>query len=62
MKKRLTMDEVIKRIQYNADSESNVPLLNITLTTSALPEWYNVYKENYSVIDDFVLTKFSDFV
>ena len=62
MKKRLTMAEVIKRIQYNADSESNVPLLNITLTTSALPEWYNTYKANYSVIDDFVLTKFSDFV
>lgn len=62
MKKRLTMAEVIKRIQYNADSESNVPLLNITLTTSALPEWYDVYKANYSVIDNFVLTKFSDFV
>lgn len=60
MKKRLTMAEVIKRIQYNTDSESNVPLLNITLTD--LPEWYNAYKANYSVIDDFVLTKFSDFV
>lgn len=62
MKKRLTMAEVIKRIQYNTDSESNVPLLNITLTDSALPEWYNTYKTNYSVIDDFVLTKFSEFV
>lgn len=56
------MAEVIKRIQYNADSKSNVPLLNITITASALPEWYNVYKANYSVIDDFVLTKFSEFV
>ena len=62
MKKRLTMREVIKPIQYNADSESNVPLLNITLTDQALPEWYNAYKANYFVIDDFVLTKFSDFV
>lgn len=62
MKKRLTMAEVIKLIQYNVDSESNVPLLNITLTASALPEWYNAYKTNYSVIDDFVLTKFSEFV
>lgn len=62
MKKRLPMAEVIKLIQYNADSESNVPLLNITLTASALPEWYNAYKTNYSVIDDFVLTKFSEFV
>lgn len=62
MKKRLTMSEVIKRIQYNADSESNVPLLNITLATTALPEWYKAYKENYFFIDDFVVTKFSDFV
>lgn len=62
MKKRLTMAEVIKRIQYNADSESNVPLLNITLTASDLPEWYNAYKANYSFIDDFVFTKFSDYV
>lgn len=54
------MAEVIKLIQYNADSESNVPLLNITLT--ALPEWYNAYKANYFVVDDFALTKFSDFV
>lgn len=62
MKKRLTMLEVIKQIQYNTDSRSNVPLLNITLTVAALPEWYNVYKSNYSVIDDFVLTKYSEFV
>lgn len=60
MKKRLTMAEVIKQIQYNAHSEYNVPLLNITLTD--LPEWYNVYKENYSFIDEFVVTKFTDFV
>ena len=60
MKKRLTMAEVIRRIQYNAHSEYNVPLLNITLTN--LPEWYNAYKENYSFIDEFVVTKFSDFV
>lgn len=62
MKKRLTMAEVIKRIQYNADSESNVPLLNVTLTTSNLAEWYNAYRANYSVIDDFVLSKYADFV
>ena len=59
-KKRLTMSEVIKEIQYNAHSEYNVPLLNITL--SDLPEWYNAYKENYSFIDEFVVTKFSDYV
>jgi len=60
MKKRLTMAEVIKYIQYNIHSELNVPLLNITLTE--LPEWYGAYKEHYSFIDEFVVTKFSDFV
>lgn len=60
MKKRLTMAEVIKYIQYNIHSELNVPLLNITLTE--LPEWYGAYKEQYSFIDEFVVTKFSDFV
>lgn len=60
MKKRLTMAEVIKYIQYNIHSELNVPLLNITLTE--LPEWYSAYKEQYSFIDEFVVTKFSDFV
>lgn len=59
-KKRLTMAEVIKHIQYNIHSELNVPLLNITLTE--LPEWYSAYKEQYSFIDEFVVTKFSDFV
>lgn len=59
-KKRLTMAEVIKQIQYNSNSEYNVPLLNITLLDT--PEWYNAYKENYSFIDEFVVTKFSDFV
>lgn len=60
MKKRLTMAEVIKYIQYNTHSELNVPLLNITLTE--LPQWYSTYKEQYSFIDEFVITKFSDFV
>ena len=60
MKKRLTMAEVINFIHYNTNSELNVPLLNVTLTE--LPEWYSAYKEQYSFIDEFVLTKYSDFV
>lgn len=60
MKKRLTMREVINYIQYNTNSELNVPLLNVTLTGP--PEWYTTYRENYSVIDELVLTKYADFV
>lgn len=60
MKKRLTMREVINYIQYNTNSELNVPFLNVTLT--GLPEWYTTYRDNYSDIDELVLTKYADFV